>query len=86
MGRAASSAYQRGLAGASEPRLIAELAYMRALQNIMMQGMRESKARQEALTAAYATIMAKAAESNKLASQAALAAQAGGAQAVQAKD
>jgi hypothetical protein len=53
MGRVASSAWHRGVTLASEPRLIAELAYMKTIQNIMAQARSASIERRESLSAAY---------------------------------
>jgi cell wall-associated NlpC family hydrolase len=49
MGRAASSAWHRGVTLASEPRLLAELAYMKTIQNIMAKARIASVERREAL-------------------------------------
>ena len=53
MSRAASSAWHRGVSLASEPRLLAELAYMRTIQNLLNNARSASIERRESLSAAY---------------------------------
>ena len=65
MGRVASSAWHRGVTLASEPRLIAELAYMKTIQNIMAQARSASIERRESLSAAYLGILKEPVLENK---------------------
>ena len=53
MSRVASSAWHRGVSLASEPRLLAELAYMRTIQNLLNNARSASIERRESLSAAY---------------------------------
>lgn len=78
MGRSASSSWQRGISLASEPRLIAELAYMKTIQNILAQARAASIERREALSGAFLGNYADSALSGETAKQRAVVTEGGG--------
>ena len=78
MGRVASSAWHRGVTLASEPRLIAELAYMKTIQNILAQARAASIERREALSGAFLGNYVDSALSGETAKQRAVVTEGGG--------
>jgi hypothetical protein len=78
MGRSASSSWQRGISLASEPRLIAELAYMKTIQNILAQARAASIERREALSGAFIGNYADSTLSGEAAKQRAVVTEGGG--------
>ena len=78
MKRVASSAWHRGVTLASEPRLLAELAYMRTIQNIMAKARIASIERREALSASFVGAQAEVVLSDEITKQRAIVTKGGG--------